>query len=143
MQAYISISFNQRKSLDKVVKAIKETLVLLNIEPFVFVDNYNFDKTQEKEMMTTAFTEIAKADLIIAEVSDKAIGIGVEVGYATARGIPAIYVRNKTAEHSTTVSGACNHHILYQNEKELKEELEQLIKSFYLSSKSNEDEISF
>lgn len=139
MQAYISISFNQRKSLDKVVKAIKETLVLLNIQPFVFVDNYNFDKTQEKEMMTTAFTEIGKADLLIAEVSDKAIGIGVEVGYARAMGIPAIYIRNKTSEHSTTVSGACNHSIIYHNENDLKQELEKFISSVYLPSKRIDD----
>jgi 2'-deoxynucleoside 5'-phosphate N-hydrolase len=39
-------------------------------------------------MMRQAFAAIDKNDLLIAETTDKAIGIGIEVGYAKAKGKP-------------------------------------------------------
>jgi len=120
MQAYIAISYNKRKQLQPELDAIKEVLKLYSIIPFVFVDNYNFDADQEKEMMQAAFAEIDKCDLLIAEVSDKAIGIGIEVGYAKAKKIPVIYLRRATAEHSTTIAGASDYSLIYSGVEDLK-----------------------
>lgn len=120
MKAYISISYNERGSMNDVISGIKETLLGQRIEPFVFVDEFKFNSEQEKEMMQQAMRSIDEADLLIAEVSDKGIGIGVEVGYAKAKGKPVIYLRNQTAEHSTTVSGISDFHIFYNDVAELK-----------------------
>src|SRR5882757_7672101 len=105
MTAYISVSYSKRKSVDKELKAIADVLNNFKITPFIFVDNYKFAATDEKVMMQQAMTEIDRCDLLIAETSDKGIGIGIEAGYAKAKGKPVIYVRQKDTEHSTTVSG--------------------------------------
>lgn len=106
--------------MDAEVNAIKEILLNHNIEPFVFVDEFKFNPTQEREMMRQAMSIVEGSDLLIAEVSDKAIGIGVEIGYAKAKGKPVIYLRNKNAEHSTTVAGISDFQIVYKDIPELK-----------------------
>jgi nucleoside 2-deoxyribosyltransferase len=130
MQAYIAISYNKRKQLQPELDAIKDVLKQYSIIPFVFVDNYNFDADQEKEMMQAAFAEIDKCEILIAEVSDKAIGIGIEVGYAKARNKPVIYLRHRTAEHSTTVSGASDYAVIYADTGDLQKQLNEILKLF-------------
>jgi len=123
MQAYISISYNKRQELNHELQSIIEKLKELQIKPFVFVDNLKFSYEQEKEMMQQAMASIDDCDLLIAETSDKGIGIGIEVGYAKAKGKPVIYVRNRNAEHSTTVSCISDFQVIYDGVKDLKEQL--------------------
>lgn len=129
MTAYISVSFNNRKSIQEELTAIAETLIENGIVPFVFVDSYKFDLSQEKEMMQHAMADIDRCDLLIAETTDKGIGIGVEVGYAKAKNKPVIYVRKKTSEHSTTVSGISDFQIVYCDKVELRKQLTSVIKN--------------
>lgn len=127
MQAYISISYSKRKFLENELDAIADVLKLFFITPFMFVDTYSFSPEQEKEMMQQAFSTIDKCDMLIAETSDKAIGIGTEVGYAKAKNKTIIYFRNKNAEHSTTVSGASDFKIIYSDADDLKKQFFELM----------------
>jgi nucleoside 2-deoxyribosyltransferase len=135
MTAYISISFSKRKLANKELAAIITTLNEHKIQPFIFVDNYKFDSTQEREMMQQAMTDIDHCDLLIAEVSDKAIGIGIEVGYAKAKNKPIIYIRKKDAEHSTTVSGISDLQIIYSDTNDLQKQLAQALKEISKTQK--------
>ena len=129
MQAYISISFSKRKELEKEVQAIKNALQKCGISGFVSVDEYQFSAKQEKKMMQNAIEDIEKSAILIAETSEKGIGIGIEVGYAKAKNIPVIYMRNSKSEHSTTVSGIADFSIIYSDEKDLEEKLEEILKN--------------
>ncbi len=128
MQAYIAISFSQRPFLSEALQAITVALQHHNILPFVFVDQYRFSQHQEKEMMQQAFTDIDASAILIAETSEKAIGIGVEVGYAKAKNKPIIYLRHQSAEHSTTVAGSSDFQIIYQHAADLKQQLLEILK---------------
>ncbi len=120
MRAYIAVSYSKRKLVDKEITSIIETLNTFEISSFVFVDNYKFNASQEKEMMLQAMEDIENCDILIAETSEKGIGIGIEVGYAKAKGKIVIYVRHQNAEHSTTVSGISDFQIVYSDSKDLK-----------------------
>ena len=78
--------------------------------------------------MQQALADIDVCDLLIAEVSDKAIGIGVEAGYAKGKGKPVIYIRQKDSEHSTTLSGISDYRIIYDNINDLELQLSACIK---------------
>ena len=97
MRAYISVSYSRRKNIKDVLNVITEVLQDTGIIPFVFIDAYSFSTSEEKQMMAKAMLNIDSSDLLIAEVSDKAIGIGVEAGYAKAKGKPIIYLRHTDA----------------------------------------------
>ena len=133
MKAYISVSFSKRKLVDKEITAIADTLNELNLSSFVFVDNYKFDLTQERQMMEQAMVDIDKCDILIAETSDKGIGIGIEVGYAKAKGKTVIYLRQKDTEHSTTVSGISDFQIFYTDTTDLKKQLADTVEKIMKS----------
>ena len=135
MTAYISVSYSKRKSANKKLNAMIDTLNGFKIAPFIFVDHYGFDPTQEREMMQQAMADIDRCDLLIAETSDKGIGIGIEAGYAKAKGKPVIYVRQKDAEHSTTVSGISDFQIVYADLNDLQNQLNNVINKVVQAAK--------
>ena len=125
--AYFGISKSNRVHFDKEINQLKKCLVKHSIKLLVFVDKYNFKLGQEKEMMTIAFEEIDSSNFLIVELTKKAIGVGVEVGYAFAKQIPIIYIKRKDANRSTTVEGCSDYSIEYENEFHLSEEIEKII----------------
>lgn len=131
MRAYISVSFNKRKLLDKELTAIITTLKEFGIVAFVFVDHYKFELSEERQMMEQAMKDIDNCDLLIAETSDKGIGIGVEAGYAKAKNKPVIYLRQTDAAHSTTVSGISDSQIIYSDSGDLAKQLALILDNLF------------
>jgi 2'-deoxynucleoside 5'-phosphate N-hydrolase len=117
--SFLSISYKNRINLQEEVAAIEAVLNDFGISLLVFVDKYQFKTGEEKEMMQTACTEIQAADFLIAEVSEKAIGVGIEVGFASALQKTVIYLRKEGTEYSTTIGGIANHQIVYANTQDL------------------------
>ena len=127
IRAYVSVSFNDRKTLQDELNTITSTLAKFQIESFIFVDHYSFARGQEQEMMKQAMKDIDESDLLIAEASFKAIGLGVEVGYAKAKNKPVVYIRKNNAEHSTTVSGISDFQVIYSRVHDLESKLSEVI----------------
>lgn len=127
-KAYLAISYSNRKLFDKEVKTLIELCEKNNIKLLVFVDKYNFKENEEKEMMETAFREIDKSDFLIAELTTKSIGVGIEIGYAFAKEKPILYLRKKDSEYSTTASGSSSYIIEYENEFDLRDSTDKLLK---------------
>ncbi len=127
-KAYFAISYVNRKLFDKEVKGLLNLFQKNNIELLVFVDNYTFKEDQEKEMMKTAFEEIDSSDFLIAELTTKSIGVGIEIGYAYAKNKSIFYLYRKGSEYSTTASGCSNTIIAYENEQDLVKIMEKQLK---------------
>ena len=127
-RAYLAISYSKRKLFDTEINSLKELFVKNNLELLVFVDRYNFNPNQEKEMMRTAFFEIDNINFLIAELTTKSIGVGIEIGYAKANKKPIVYLYKKGSEYSTTAAGSSDFIIEYKNEVDLSESMEKLLK---------------
>jgi nucleoside 2-deoxyribosyltransferase len=127
MKAYIALSYHKREELKNELTIIKETLLRFEIEPFIFIEKYDFKQNQEQQMMNQAMQDIDSCDILIAETSEKGIGIGIEVGFAKAKKKPIIYARLRNAEHSTTVSGISDFQIIYDSGSDLQAQLEKNI----------------
>lgn len=127
--AYFGISKSNRIYFDNEIEQLKKCLSKYGIDLFVFVDKYNFKRGQEKELMATTFNEIDASDFLIVELTKKAIGVGIEVGYAFAKRKPIIYIKRKNADYSTTVAGCSNYNVEYKNEENLRDEIEKIIKT--------------
>jgi len=114
---------------------IQTTISVLEEEGFeviVFSQKYpSFEKAQERDMMSRAFREIESASLLVAEMSFKRVGIGVEVGYAAALGLPIIYLYKSGSNHSTTVGGAASKTIVYKNALDLSNKLPFCIRDLF------------
>ena len=127
LTAYLGISKSNRVHFDKEIESIRKCLSVYSVDLEVFVDKYDFTTEQEQEMMDLAFDEIEKCNIMLVEVSKKAIGVGVEAGYAKARAKPIIYLRRKDTSYSTTIGGTSDYKIEYNNEHHLESELEKII----------------
>lgn len=127
MIAYIAVSFALRKQLEPAVQTIKTVLSQNQITPLVFVDKYNFSVNEEKLMMQTAMHEINNCSFLIAETTDKGIGIGIEAGFAKAKNKPVIYLRNAAAAHSTTLAGLSNFQVIYTDTVDLAKQLTMVL----------------
>ena len=130
--AYFGISMSNRLDFDNEINILKELLSKKGIKLLVFVDEYKFNKDEEKEMMKAAFDEIDKSEFMIAELTKKAIGVGVEVGYAYAKGKYIIYIRRKESSYSTTIAGSSHSIIEYIDTTHLAKEIESVIKKLIL-----------
>lgn len=118
-RAYLALSLSMRPMLNQVVEVLQEILEEQGIALFVFVDHFSFTPAEESAMMQQAFLEIDHADLIIAECSEKAIGVGIEAGYALGKGKNVWYLRQINSPHSTTLSGAAQKSFIYSDPADL------------------------
>lgn len=127
--AYFGISKSNRVNFDAEIELIRKCLQQYEIQLEVFVDKYKFSSHQEIEMMETAFNEIDNCDFLIVELTKKAIGVGVEVGYAKAKNKPIIYIKKQSSKHSTTVGGTADYIMEYKNKNHLQKQFYGLMES--------------
>jgi nucleoside 2-deoxyribosyltransferase len=118
-KVYFAISFLDRKLFDKEIEIFVQKAKEVEIKILVFVDQYHFADDQEKEMMQIAFQSIDDSDLLIAELSNKSIGVGIELGYAYAQNKPIIYLRKEGSPYSTTTAGCANYSIVYTDAEDM------------------------
>lgn len=126
-QIYISCSFSMQQELREVTDRIKEEIEAIGYKPFVFIEQYTFTLHQEKEMMIQAMKDIDESCCLLAETTDKGIGIGIEAGYAKSQGKPVVYLRQTDVSHSTAMSGLADYHILYKNIEDLGIQLRNIL----------------
>jgi nucleoside 2-deoxyribosyltransferase len=132
-KVYISVSFDHRNKLITELDSIKKALVENDFEPWVFVEHYSFLAKEENVMMKTALKDIEESAFLIAETSEKGIGIGIEAGFAKGKNKTVVYIRNQNASHSTTLSGLSDYQIFYKNSDDLYQQIQAVL--FQLKSR--------
>lgn len=120
MKAFLSISYHEKDKLQKEIAVVETELKSHLFETLVFVKKYQFANNQTKEMMQLAFQELQTCDVFLAEISDKAMGVGIEAGLAYALNIPVIYFRKKHKPDSTTMNGIAMYEFEYESIEDLK-----------------------
>ena len=78
-----------------------------------------------KELMDITFKEIAASDVLVIESSVRGVGLGIEAGYAFARGVPILVVAREGAIISTTLGGIATAQVHYSSDAELEKFLSQ------------------
>lgn len=126
-QVYICCSFALRKVLEPELTRIKSVLLTHGYTPWLFVEQYSFTGQQEKEMMQQAMKDIEQSVFVLAEATDKGIGIGIEAGYAKALQKAVVYLRKQSAEHSTTLAGLSDYQIIYESTADLEKQLVDML----------------
>ncbi len=125
--AFVSASFAHKDALAPVLDAIAAALAAVQIQAHIFVRAYHFGPDDQRAMMAKTQADLRAADLQIAVVTYKAIGVGIEIGYAAALDMPVIVVRSVDAEPSTTAEGIADAVIVYDTPADLHARLEALL----------------
>jgi nucleoside 2-deoxyribosyltransferase len=78
------------------------------------------------KLMDISFAEMDACDIVIVELSEKGVGLGIEAGYAYAQGIPIFTIARRGADVSTTLRGISNAVFQYETYEELGAWFQQL-----------------
>jgi len=126
MRVFLSIKFwgddRNRRDVEGVIAAIEDA----GFEVYCFrrdAEKWGEIEFEPEEMMNITFNEISKSDFLIANVADWPIGVGVEAGYAYAKGIPVICICSADKKVANTVAGLADHVVRYQDYGDLSKQL--------------------
>lgn len=128
MRAFLAHSFSESGNQKEVLNCISEELGLCGIETFSFVRSYPpYGNGEESIMMNDAFSELSRSDILVAEASDKAIGVGIEAGYARAKNILIIYLYRTNCDVSKTLKGCADFTVRYSDIDSLRRGLKRIL----------------
>lgn len=118
-KVFISYSFSKREEKRKLHNKVKKLLEeKFGYEVYAFVFDYK-EKVDDKKLMKDALDKVNESDLIIIELSHKSVGVGIEAGYAKAKGKPIIYLHNKSADLKQTMNGIADAVVEYTDTDDL------------------------
>jgi nucleoside 2-deoxyribosyltransferase len=78
------------------------------------------------DLMRRSFALIDASDLVVVDLTEKGVGVGIEAGYAFAHGLPVVTVAEVGADISTTLRGISRAVLRYRTPDDLVEPLVRL-----------------
>jgi nucleoside 2-deoxyribosyltransferase len=123
MKVYIAIKYHHDCRNRSVIEQITSVLEEAGYKTSCIIrdlEKWGIMAYESEELMVTAFAEIDSSDLIIIDVTEKGIGLGIEAGYAYAKGIPIYVIAHEGTEISNTMAGISEKILLYNKIEDLK-----------------------
>ena len=118
MRIFLSIKYHDdqrnRERIEAIARALgicgfKTTCIVRDMEQW---GQFHFDAD---ELMRRTFAEIDHSDLVVVDLTEKGVGVGVEAGYAHAKRIPIVTIAPRGADVSTTLRGISRAVIFYDD----------------------------
>jgi hypothetical protein len=91
------------------------------------VERWGTVKLLPHELMHRAFREIDSSDVVLIELSEKGVGLGIEAGYAFAKGKPIITIAKRDSDISETLRGISRYVYFYDTFEELAKPLTETL----------------
>lgn len=118
MKAYIGIKYHKDYRNKEVIYKITSALEKIGYTTSCIVRDMEDNKKREynpKELMELTFKEIEECDLVIIDLTEKGVGLGIEAGYAFAKDIPIITIAKEGSDISETLEGISKRIVLYED----------------------------
>ena len=130
MKAYISIKYRADNSNKDCIENITSVLERNGFETVCIardIEKWGEIQLSPHELMQRAFAEIDLSDLLVVDLTEKGVGLGIEAGYAYARQIPIVVIARKGSDISATLQGIARKLFLYDEFEELTDFFEDTI----------------
>jgi len=108
MRIFLSVKYHEDMSNRPFVEALTGALEQDGHETLLVVrdlEEWGARGFTTQALMAATFQMIDSADCLLAEQSEKGTGLGIEAGYAYARGIPVVALAREGCELSPTLTG--------------------------------------
>ncbi len=131
MKAYIAVKYHKDRRNKDVIDKLESTFEKKGFETVCIVgDDYRGTNefANSYDLMKMTFVKIDGCDLVIIDLSEKGVGLGIEAGYAYAKDIPVITIAKQGSDVSETLEGISRSIIYYENIEELEFELKDILK---------------
>ena len=121
-RAYFGIKYHEDNRNRDEIDSLSVALINDGIETICIVrdvEKWGDVQLSSQELMKITFDEIDKSDFVILEMTEKGVGLGIEAGYATAKGKPVIVLTKEVQTLSNTMQGIANVVIQYSQPEEI------------------------
>ncbi|MBE7472337.1 MAG: nucleoside 2-deoxyribosyltransferase [Anaerolineae bacterium] len=122
MRAYLAIKYHPDNQNRELIQNIAAGLEQAGFETVCIardVEQWGQIHFTPAELMQRSFAEIEASDVVVVELTEKGVGVGIEAGYAYAKGLPIITIARKGADISATLQGISQKLFLYDDTDEL------------------------
>jgi len=121
-RAYFGIKYHEDNRNRDEIDSLSVALINNGIETICIVrdvEKWGDVQLSSQELMKITFDEIDKSDFVIMEMTEKGVGLGIEAGYAIAKGKPVIVLTKEKQKLSNTMQGIANVVIQYSQPEEI------------------------
>ena len=122
MKAFLSIKFHHDNRNKARIEEISSALTESGLNTFCIVrdlEKWGAVTFTPTHLMQETFKAINLCDVVVVDLTEKGVGLGIEAGYAHAKGIPIITIAQKGSDVSATLQGISQQVILYNQFDEL------------------------
>ena len=108
MKAYLAIKYHADNRNRPIIKAISDTLQKHGCDSYCVardLEHWGEKQFSAEDLMQRSFAAIEHCDFVLVELSEKGVGLGIEAGYAYAKGKPIVTLAQAGCDISTTLSG--------------------------------------
>ncbi len=113
MNVYLGIKFYADNRNRPAIEQTSQVLVACGAETVICirrdVENWGELTFSPHTLMTKTFEAIRSCSLVVIDLTEKGVGLGIEAGYAHAHGIPVITIAREGSDISTTLAGISSH----------------------------------
>ena len=116
MKAYMSIKYRADNSNKDYIENIMSALEQSGFETVCAardIEKWGQVQLSPEELMQRTFTEIDSSNLLLVDLTEKGVGLGIEAGYAYAKQIPIVVIAKKGSDISATLQGISQRLVLY------------------------------
>lgn len=130
MKTYISIKYRADNSNKDCIEKISSALERNDFETVCIardIEKWGEVQLTPHELMQRAFAEIDSSNLLVVDLTEKGVGLGIEAGYAHAKQIPIVVIARQGSDISATLQGIAEELFLYEEFEELTDFFEDTI----------------
>ena len=122
MQAYLAIKCYADNANRSRIEGISTALAACGIRTLCIardLEQWGALHFDPHTLMQKSFEAIDACDLVVVDLTEKGVGIGIEAGYAHARGIPIVTIAQAGSDISETLRGISDAVWLYEKFSDL------------------------
>jgi hypothetical protein len=133
-KAYFGIKYHEdfgnRCEIEAIITALENGGIqtICMVRDFEKWGDFNFTP---KELMKKTFDQIDLCDMVILEMSEKGVGLGIEAGYAAAKVKHMIVLIREGKDVSVTLQGIADEVICYGHPREITGRIISMLKTFH------------
>lgn len=128
MNAYVSAKFegdDNREIVEGLCTAAQRAGFVVTCTNRDY-DDFGTAEAPDEQLTDFMFAGIEDADVVLLDLTDKGVGLGIEAGYATALRKPVVALYADGAEPSTTLNELATRTITYHGFADLTDQLTSL-----------------
>lgn len=132
LRAYLSIKYHADQANRARIEALSDALERVGIETYCVardLEQWGARRFSARDLMQQSLQAVRASDIVLIDLSEKGVGLGIEAGYAHAHHRPVFVIVPSPEALSTTLHGIAAGVIVSSNLDDTFEQLRGLIAS--------------